>query len=190
VIAVLLSLLQRFAGPLVIFASIALSLWMGYEFSYERGYHARDQLVQQQVAAQREADAAAAVAAAAEDQRLVARVAANDVHARDVQTQLKAHLAVQATFTCSETTDALSKRPSLGAALLDADTVRLLNDARGLPVVPAASQQPDQVGAATPVGGADLALSDADLAKRYQDLATRHDALVDYVNAYKKRLPQ
>lgn len=80
------------------------------------------------------------------------------------------------------TTDPL--RPLLGHAVLDAYTLRVLNEARAGGTQGDSDPGPraDEAGRATAVTGTDLALNDLEVVRLYHELAARHSGLVDWVN--------
>jgi hypothetical protein len=76
-----------------------------------------------------------------------------------------------------------TERPLLGAAVLDAHTVRLLNEARagGDAQHGSTANGTDEESGAAAVTGTDFALNDLEVVRLYHELSARHNGLVDWV---------
>lgn len=194
------------AGTWLLIAAVVPLLFFAFQHIEQRGYDRRDAEVQverlqiaqdhQRILRENIADAQA------REQSMRQQVERANAVARNRSSQLAQHLKAQEqqhletshadhtsnTDTNPPTTEAAQSnqqdRPLLGAAVLDAHTVRVLNDARAghAPHAGGAPAGVDEKGRATAVTGTDLALNDLEVVRLYHELAARHSGLVDWVN--------
>jgi hypothetical protein len=192
--AALLGLVERFMRPVAIVGILALIGVLIHWDGHRAGYAARsaeiDAARTEQAVGQVHQLRQNIADARAEDQRLIAKLTAQNTEQRALAAQLRARLAAQANLPLTERYDQAS-RPLLGQCVLDPESVRLLDQARAAPAAGVASGSAGgadaQVGAAAPaapaVTGGEFAENDLEVVRLYKELAARHDGLVDWVNS-------
>lgn len=206
ILTLALTFLRRFGIQLALAAAIVGAGWWALSAAEQRGWDRRD--AQAQLEARQALDEANRIVreniadAAARDQAAAATIDKLNAVAAGRAKTLNEHLAAQELTPQGNPHDALSggqptaaqpavaHRPLLGHAVLDAFTVRVLNDARANAAGPAPGGAPagaDAEGQAaafapTTITGRDFADNDLEVVRLYHELATRHDGLVDWVN--------
>lgn len=198
------SVFRRYGGPLAVAAAMLGAGWWALSAAEQRGWDRRDAQVKAQELQDVRKELKTAVESAVTDQRVTTQIeVANQVATTRAKT-LNQHLARQErNYTPKAIQGATHDpvpdpqqptaqldvaRPLLGHAVLDAFTVRLLNDARagaapdiGPPASAADAEGEASASTPTTVTGGDFADNDLEVVRLYQELATRHNELVDWV---------
>lgn len=178
----------------VIVGLCLLSTWLADKRGYERrdaevrvelerqsGEYEKKLLQMQRDAEQREASIQAQLAQVRTD--AARRQASLGAHLREQEANFQLFIQEQRLVSATESEPHDSARPLLGHSVLDAHTVRVLNEARAGGAQDHGDTGPraDEAGRATAVTGTDFALNDLEVVRLYHELAARHNGLVDWV---------